>query len=119
MIIEQAALDAENQDRAHKMYEWEERKLVTEALKKQHELREKEHERLQKEIKQEKGYKAFKGWLKQSLIKQQRDAYQKKIEAHTKRQVDEEQKKAKESMKIMARIAYKEWKERKTEETRH
>ncbi len=75
MIIEQAALDKENQDRAHLMYEWEERKLVSEALKKQHELREKEQERLHKEIKQEKGYKAFKHWLKQSLIKQQRDAY--------------------------------------------
>ena len=33
--------------------------------------------------------------------------------------MDEEQKKAKESMKIMAKIAYKEWKERKTEESRH
>ena len=35
MIMEQAALDQENQKRAHAMYEWEERKLVTEALKKQ------------------------------------------------------------------------------------
>mmetsp|Transcript_1521 Transcript_1521/g.2089 ORF Transcript_1521/g.2089 Transcript_1521/m.2089 type:complete len:107 (-) Transcript_1521:133-453(-) len=33
--------------------------------------------------------------------------------------MEEEQKKEKESMKIMARIAYKEWKERKTEELRH
>ena len=32
MIMEQAALDKENQERAHHMYEWEERKLVTEAL---------------------------------------------------------------------------------------
>ena len=82
MIMEQAALDKENQERAHMMFEWEERKLVTEALKKQQQLREKEQERLQKEIKQEKGYKAFKQWLKQSLIKQQRDQYQKKIEDH-------------------------------------
>ena len=34
LIQEQAMLDKENQDRAHRMYEWEERKLVTEALKK-------------------------------------------------------------------------------------
>jgi len=117
--MEQAALDKDNQERAHQMYEWEEQKLVGEALKKQQMLREKETERLHKEIKQEKGYKAFKDWLKQSLMKQQREAYQKKIEDHQKRCVEEEQKKAKESMKIMARIAFKEWKERKTEESRH
>ena len=34
LVQEQAYLDKENQDRAHRMYEWEERKLVTEALKK-------------------------------------------------------------------------------------
>ena len=85
MIIEQAALDKENQERAHRMYEWEEQKLVSEALRKQQQLREKETERLHKEIKTEKGYKAFKDWLKQSLIKQQREAYQKKIEDHHKR----------------------------------
>ena len=90
MILEQAALDKENQDRAHKMYEWEERKLVTQALDKQQQLRKKEAERLHKEIKQEKGYKAFKDWLKQSLIKQQRETYQKKIEDHQKRQMEEE-----------------------------
>ena len=101
------------------MFEWEERKLVSEALKKQQQLREKEQERLQKEIKQEKGYRAFKDWLKDSLIKQQRDACQKKIEDHHKRRIEEEQKKDKDNMKIMARIAYKEWKERKTEELRH
>ena len=70
MIMEQAGLDKENQERAHRMYEWEEQKLVGEALRKQHMLREKETERLHKEIKQEKGYKAFKDWLKQSLMKQ-------------------------------------------------
>ena len=69
MIMEQAALDNENQERAHRMHEWEEQKLVSEALSKQHKLREKETERLHKEIKQEKGYKAFKDWLKQSLMK--------------------------------------------------
>ena len=33
LIQEQAVLDQENQQRAQRMYEWEERKLVTEALK--------------------------------------------------------------------------------------
>lgn len=46
MIMEQAALDKENQERAHRMYEWEEQKLVSEALKKQQQLREKETDRL-------------------------------------------------------------------------
>ena len=62
-------MDKENQETAHRMYEWEEQKLVSEALRKQQMLREKETERLHKEIKTEKGYKAFKDWLKQSLIK--------------------------------------------------
>ena len=72
------------------MFEWEERKLVSEALKKQQQLREKEQERLHKEIKQEKGYRAFKDWLKDSLIKQQRETCNKKIEDHHKRQIEEE-----------------------------
>ena len=119
LVQEQAYLDKDNQERAHRMYEWEERKLVTEALKKQEELRKKEHERLEKEHKQEKCQRAFKEWLKQSLIKQQKDVFQKKIEKYNKRRVDEEQKKVKESMKVMANIAYREWKERKTEQSRH
>ena len=70
LIQEQAILDQENQQRAQRMYEWEERKLVTEALKRQEELRKKQHERLEKEHKYEKCQRAFKDWLKQSLIKQ-------------------------------------------------
>ena len=70
LIQEQAVLDQENQQRAQRMYEWEERKLVTEALKRQEELRKKQHERLEKEHKYEKCQRAFKDWLKQSLIKQ-------------------------------------------------
>ena len=70
LIIEQAALDRENEDRVHRMHEWEERKLVTEALKKQQQLREKEEERLAKVTKMENGYREFKKWLKQSMIKQ-------------------------------------------------
>ena len=48
MVLEQAALDRENQERVHRMYVWEERKLVTEALKKQDELKKKQEERLNK-----------------------------------------------------------------------
>jgi hypothetical protein len=33
--------------------------------------------------------------------------------------LDEEKKKAKENMKVMAKIAFKEWRERKGEESRH
>lgn len=51
------------------MYEWEERKLVQEALDKEQELRKKEKERLYKQIKKEKGYGTFKEWLKVSLIR--------------------------------------------------
>ena len=51
------------------MHEWEEHKLVGEALKKQQQLREKELQRLEKAKQQEKGYMVFKHWLKQSLIK--------------------------------------------------
>jgi hypothetical protein len=38
------------------MYEWEERKLVQEALDRESELRNKEKERLQVQLKKEKGY---------------------------------------------------------------
>jgi hypothetical protein len=38
------------------MYEWEERKLVQEALDRENELRNKEKERLQVQLKKEKGY---------------------------------------------------------------
>lgn len=113
LMVEQAKLDQLNQERAHNMYEWEERKLVTEALKKQEELRKRERARLEKETKHEKGYRAFKVWLKDSLIRQQREVYQKRLEDQHKRAVEEEQRKAKESMKVMAKIAFNEWKQRK------
>lgn len=61
----------------------------------------------------------FKEWLKVSLIKQREELIHKKIEHHQKQEKDQDQKKAKENMKVMAKIAYKEWKQRKTEEDRH
>ena len=82
-------------------------------------MRQSERERLEKELKQEKANKSFKSWLKQSLIKEKREMEHKRIEDYHKRIQEDEQKKAKETMKVMAKIAYKEWKERKTEENRH
>ena len=38
---------------------------------------------------------------------------------HQKAEAEEDQKKAKENMKVMSKIAYKEWTERKVEEARH
>jgi hypothetical protein len=43
---------------------------------------------------------------------------QKKIKDQEKKVFEEREKKAKANMKIMAKIAYKEWKEKKAEETR-
>lgn len=55
------------------MYEWEDKKLVQEALTKEMELRKKEKERLAKNITKEKSYGAFKEWLKQSLIREREE----------------------------------------------
>jgi len=41
------------------------------------------------------------------------------MEGQEKKALEEEKKKAKENMKVMAKIAFKEWKERKGEEARH
>lgn len=51
------------------MFEWEERKLVQQALEKEDQLRQKEKERLTKQMQKEKSYSVFKEWLKMSLIK--------------------------------------------------
>ena len=54
LVAEQAELDRHNQQRAHMMYEWEDKKKITEHLKKQDEYRKDQHERLVKENKQAK-----------------------------------------------------------------
>jgi hypothetical protein len=41
------------------------------------------------------------------------------VEDHEKKTLEEREKKAKANMKVMAKIAYKEWKEKKAEEDRH
>ena len=56
LVAEQAELDQMNQRRAHFMYEWEDRKNITEHLKKQEQRRKKERENLNKIQKQEQAY---------------------------------------------------------------
>lgn len=46
LVKKQAELDQYNQDRAHHMYNWEEKKHIETVLKKRDELRKKEIERL-------------------------------------------------------------------------
>jgi hypothetical protein len=43
----------------------------------------------------------------------------KRMQAHEKKSFEEDEKRNKENMKVMAKIAFKEWKERKGEEGRH
>lgn len=119
LVKKQAELDQLNQDRAHNMYSWEEKKHIETVLKKRDELRKKEMERLTKIKRQEESHQKFKQWLKDSIVKQQRDVYIKKLEAHEKRMEEEEKKKLKDENEVMAKIAYKVWKEKKTEEARN
>lgn len=72
------------------MYEWGERKLVQEALEREHQLRLKEKERLTKQMQKEKSYQVFKEWLKVSLIKLREEGIHKKIRKHEKRLFEEE-----------------------------
>ena len=80
LLRRQAEQDQRNEDRARRMYEWEERKVLLEAIKKEEELKAKEKERLEKKVRTEKSYQAFKEWLKVSLLKQREEMIQKKIE---------------------------------------
>ncbi len=58
----------------------------------------------------------FKEWLKQSLLKQRDETIEKKFRDKQKKDDDDREKKAQANKRIMARIAYKEWKEKKLEE---
>jgi hypothetical protein len=42
-----------------------------------------------------------------------------RMQAHEKKQFEDDEKRNKDNMKVMAKIAFKEWKERKGEENRH
>lgn len=69
LLMLQAEQDEKNQERARRMFEWEERKHIQESLDKEQALRKKEKSRLMKQLKQEKSYGTFKEWLKVSLLK--------------------------------------------------
>lgn len=58
----------------------------------------------------------FKEWLKYSLIKQREDQMHKKIEKRNKVLVAEEEKRTKAHRRVLAKIAYKDWKQTKMEE---
>jgi len=73
LLKRQAEQDQRNEERARMMYEWEESKVISEAIKKEEELKIKERERLEKELRKEKSYMAFKDWLKVSLLKQREE----------------------------------------------
>ena len=70
------------------MYEWEERKLVQEALEKEREMRKREKERLEKMTKKERSYNTFKEWLKVSLIKQREEMITKRMVEQEKQMED-------------------------------
>lgn len=98
--------------------QWEERKRQEEDIKKQEQMQKERDEKLHKQRKQIASYQCFKEWLKQSLIKQREEMLKKKIEDQQKKELEEREKKAKANMKVMAKIAYKEWKEKKADENR-
>ena len=58
----------------------------------------------------------FKEWLKRSLIKQREEIIGKKINKQNKKMKDEEDRRTKEHRRVLAKIAYKDWKQTKTEE---
>ena len=58
----------------------------------------------------------FKEWLKNSLIKQKEEQHQKKIEKRNKKLKEEEERRTKAHRRVLAKIAYKDWKQTKTEE---
>lgn len=58
----------------------------------------------------------FKEWLKTSLIKQREEVVHKKIEKHQKKLKEDEDKRTKAHRRVLAKIAYKDWKQTKLEE---
>ena len=108
----------ENEKRVRSMYDWEEDKLIAEAKKKEAELIKKEREHLEKEHKRVKGKQAFKHWLKESLVQQTKANYDTMRATQEKKAMEAEKEKHKENMKVMAKIAFREWKERKSDEAR-
>jgi hypothetical protein len=98
------------------MIEWQERKkLETDMQKAQDQLSKKDKER-QELIKKEMGYSHYKEWLKKSMLKQREDIIHKKLDKERKRQEIHREEKAKANLKVMSKIAFKEWKEKKKQQ---
>ncbi|CDW72040.1 UNKNOWN [Stylonychia lemnae] len=114
----QAEEQLKREEKELALMQWEERKRQEEDLKKQEQMLKERDEKLHKQRKQIASYQCFKEWLKQSLIKQREEMLKKKIEDQQKKELEEREKKAKANMKVMAKIAYKEWKEKKADENR-
>ena len=97
------------QERSHQMFEWDNKKRMNihhgNLVKLQHDQR----ERLEKQQNKEISYMKFKEWLKQSLIKQRVDLVNKKIEKQNKKLKEEEEKRTKAHRRVLAKIAYKDW----------
>lgn len=53
------------------------------------------------------------------MIKEKRENEMKRINDYHKKVQEDEEKKEKESRKVVSKIAFREWKERKTEEARY
>lgn len=104
------------QQRSHQMLEWDSRKKMHIQHKKLVQLQKGEKERLEKKQKQDISFLKFKEWLKTSLIKQREDQMGKKIEKHNRKVTEEEEKRRKKHREVLAKIAYKDWKQTKGEE---
>lgn len=104
------------QERTHQMSEWERRKRMHLQHNKLLKLQKDESERLEKKHRQEISYMKFKEWLKRSLIRQREEQVQKKLVRQEKKAKEEEEARTKANRRVMARIAYKDWKQTKVEE---
>lgn len=98
------------QERSQKQFEWESKKRIHIEHKTLVTRQKDEKERLEKRQKQDISYVRFKEWLKRSLIKQREDQVQKKIEKQIKKQKDEDEVRKKAHRRVLAKIAYKDWK---------
>ncbi len=114
----QAAEEVRRQEKHHRMMEWEDQKRLEEERKRYEKYQKEELERLRKHTQKDAAYRVFKEWLKQSLLKQRDETIDKKFRDKQKKDEEDREKKAQANKRIMARIAYKEWKEKKQEEER-
>jgi hypothetical protein len=98
------------QERSHQMFEWDNKKRMNIHHSNLVKLQRDQRERLEKQQNKEISYMKFKEWLKQSLIKQRVDLVNKKIEKQNKKLNEEEEKRTKAHRRVLAKIAYKDWK---------